>query len=162
LQGVQGSSGPSTTINATDTTAAGTYYPVFVAAAGTNQTARVRSTATAFTFNPGTGEVAAVDFNALSDSEMKINITAIDDPLHKICSIRGVHFQYRQSGRPSIGVIAQDLEPILPDLVKPTTDGARSVSYNGLVAVLIEAMKQQQQDIDQLREQIKRLSDPSD
>jgi hypothetical protein len=50
----------------------------------------------------------------------------------------------------------------LPDLVKPTTDGARSVSYNGLVAVLIEAMKQQQQDIDQLREQIKRLSDPSD
>jgi hypothetical protein len=159
LQGLQGSTGPSTTINATDTVAAGTYYPVFVAAAGTNQTARVRSTATAFAFNPGTGEVSATDFNTLSDLSMKINVTGIDHAVEKLRSIRGVHFQYRQSGRASLGVIAQDLEPVLPDLVKPATDGTRSVSYNGLVAVLIEAIKQQQNDIEELRQQIKQLRD---
>ena len=61
--GLQGSVGPSTTINATDTTT-GTYYPVFVAGAGTNQTARVRTTATAFSFNAATNVLTVTATNA--------------------------------------------------------------------------------------------------
>ena len=52
--GTQGATGPSTAINATAITTAGTYYPVFVAAGGSNQTPNIRTTATAFSFNPST------------------------------------------------------------------------------------------------------------
>ena len=161
-QGTQGTSGPNTTINATDTTAAGTYYPVFVAASGTNQTARVRSTATAFSFNPGTGEVAAVDFNSLSDINMKTDIQHIEHALDKVQSLRGVHFRYKDTGRPSVGIIAQDLEPVLPDLVKVMQDGTKSVAYNGLIALMIEAIKDQQAQIVSLRDEIKNVSDTTE
>jgi hypothetical protein len=56
-QGIQGIAGPSTQINATAVTTNATFYPVFVAAAGSNQTASVRTTSQAFQFNPGTGEL---------------------------------------------------------------------------------------------------------
>ena len=119
----------------------------------------MRSTATAFTFNAGTGEVAAVDFNTLSDLAMKTNITTILDPLGKVANLRGVHFNYRDTGKASVGVIAQELEPVLPDLVKMTPDGVRSVTYNGIIALLIEAVKEQQHQIQDLQA---RLGDPKE
>jgi collagen type VII alpha len=61
--GFTGSAGPSTTINATNDTSATTHYPVFVAAAGSNQTARVRTTSTALSYVPSTGALSATTFS---------------------------------------------------------------------------------------------------
>lgn len=59
LQGNQGATGPSTAINATDSTTNSTFYPVFVAAAGSDQTPTVRTTSAALSFNPGTNVLSA-------------------------------------------------------------------------------------------------------
>jgi hypothetical protein len=61
-QGVQGAIGPSTAINATAVTTNASFFPVFVAAAGSNQTASVKSAATAFSFNPSTNTLSATTF----------------------------------------------------------------------------------------------------
>jgi hypothetical protein len=85
---------------------------------------------------------------------MKTNVQEIPDALDKIKKLRGVSFQYRDNGKPSIGVIAQELESVLPELVKFTSDGVRSVTYNGIIAVLIEAVKSQQIQIQDLQNKI--------
>lgn len=55
-------------------------------------------------------------------------------------NLRGVKFVWRESGKPSIGVIAQELEEILPDLVDGNEN--KTVNYSGLIGVLIEAIKE--------------------
>ena len=63
LIGIQGIAGPSTAINASDDTSATTHYPVFVAASGSNQTARVKTTSTALSYVPSTGTLSTTAFN---------------------------------------------------------------------------------------------------
>ena len=75
-QGIQGTAGPSTTINATEDTSATTHYPVFVAAAGSNQTARVRATATALSYVPSTGTLTATTFNGNIAGSGAISVAA--------------------------------------------------------------------------------------
>ncbi len=63
-------------------------------------------------------------------------------------NIRGVKFKWKDNDRSSIGVIAQELENVLPQLVADTDP--KSVNYSGLIAILIEAIKEQQSQIDDL------------
>ena len=147
LQGPQGATGPSTAINATDVTTNATFYPVFVAAAGSNQTPSVRTAATAFSFNPSTGTLTVTgDVNSGSDIRLKENIATINNALNTIEKLRGVKFNWRASGKPSIGVIAQELEEILPELVDG--DENKTVNYSGIIGVLIEAIKELNYKID--------------
>ena len=139
-QGSAGTAGPSTTINATDTTSDATFYPVFIGNSGTNETARVRTTATAFTFNPSTGSLSAVDFNSASDINLKENIETVSNALEIISNLRGVKFNWKQNQLPSIGVIAQELEQVLPELVSQSDP--KTVNYDGIIGVLIEAVKE--------------------
>jgi len=100
-----------------------------------------------------TGIVTATDFNSASDENLKTNIVTIDDPLDKIVQIRGVNFEWRENGRRSAGVIAQEIEKVLPELVNGGE--TKTVNYNGLIGLLIEAIKAQQEEIDILKEKIK-------
>jgi len=99
-----------------------------------------------------TGIVTATDFNSTSDVKLKKNIKQIDDPISKIMSIEGVSFNWKSDNRPSLGVIADQLENTLPELV--SGDDPKTVNYNGLVGLLIECVKNQQKQIEELKDQL--------
>lgn len=96
-----------------------------------------------------TGIVTATDFNSASDINWKQNIETIDDPLAKVLQIRGVTFDWKHVQESSAGVIAQEVEKVFPQIVKNNND-AKVVNYNGLIGLLVEAIKQQQIQIDEL------------
>ena len=100
-----------------------------------------------------TGDIAAANFNSTSDISLKDNIQTIVNPLDKIIKLNGVTFNWKENQKPSIGVIAQELEKVLPELV--TQGDVKSVNYTGLIGVLIEAVKEQQKQIDELKAIIK-------
>jgi hypothetical protein len=96
-----------------------------------------------------TGIATAQDFDALSDENYKKNVITVNDALNKIEQLRGVKFDWKESGLPSYGVIAQELEEVLPELVHG--DNPKTVNYNGIIGVLIEAIKEQQKQIEELK-----------
>jgi len=101
------------------------------------------------------GSVKATDFNTTSDQNLKDNIKTIENPLSKVLSIRGVNFEWKDSNKASAGVIAQEVEKVLPELV--TGQNTKTVNYNGLIGLLIETVKEQQKQIDALSEKISKF-----
>lgn len=107
----------------------------------------------------------AGDVTAFSDARLKENIETIKNPIDIIKQIRGVSYNWIESGKKSIGVIAQEIEqvPELACLVSENADDGSSefrqknVAYGNMVGVLIEAIKEQQSEIDQLKELVKKL-----
>jgi hypothetical protein len=102
------------------------------------------------------GIVTATDFNSTSDITLKTNIQSIKNPLEKITQIDGVSFNWKENNKPSIGVIAQQIENILPELVSDSGKN-KTVNYNGIIGLLIECVKEQQIQINALSEQIETL-----
>ena len=95
------------------------------------------------------GTITAVDFNSTSDINLKENIHTVGNALEITEQLRGVSFDWKKTGRSSYGVIAQELERVLPDLVK---DGeVKSVNYNGIIGVLIEAIKELKAEVEELK-----------
>ena len=93
--------------------------------------------------------IIAQDFNLTSDNRIKENIQTVENALETVEQLRGVSFDWKETGKSSYGVIAQELEEILPNLVK---DGeVKSVNYNGLIGVLIEAVKELKKEIEELK-----------
>jgi hypothetical protein len=101
------------------------------------------------------GEVSATNFNTISDARLKTNIQVIGDPLKKVLQINGVSFNWVENNKPSLGVIADNIQEILPELV--TSTNPKSVNYNGLIGLLIEVVKQQQDQINSLNDRISKL-----
>ena len=101
------------------------------------------STITALTLDMS--EAGAATFNnnvtAFSDERLKDNIETLEDGLDKVEQLRGV--TYTRDGKENIGVIAQEVEKILPEIVLTADDemGTKSVDYSRITAVLIEAVK---------------------
>ena len=100
-----------------------------------------------------TGITTSTDFDSLSDQNLKTNIETISTPLDKIQRIRGVNFDWKETQRSSMGVIAQEVEKVFPQLVHG--DETKTVNYNGLIGLLIECIKEQQKEIDLLKEILK-------
>jgi len=98
------------------------------------------------------GIVTATDFDSLSDVNLKTNVVVIDNPLDKVVQLRGVNFDWKEDNRPSMGVIAQEVEEILPQLVHGHE--TKTVNYNGLIGLLIECVKKQQEEIDELKKRL--------
>jgi len=96
--------------------------------------------------------VTAADFNSTSDLDLKTNVNTIDNSLDIVNSLRGVSFDWKNNGKKSYGVIAQEIEQILPDLV--TTKENKSVNYNGLVGVLIQAVKELSAEVEELKKKV--------
>ena len=136
-----------------DTTTNATRYLTFTSATtGSISTENVASTK--LTFNPSTGSLTATGYNTVSDRNQKDNILPIADPVGIINQIDGVSFNWKSNGEKSYGVIAQELENILPELVTSSENGL-SVSYIPLIAILIEAVKTQEQRIAQLENSLR-------
>ena len=97
-----------------------------------------------------------------SDERFKKNVKPIQNALDKIEKIKGVRYEFNSdefpekhfAGGKQIGLIAQDVEKVLPELVKTDNEGYKSVEYQNMVAVLIEAIKEQQKIINMQNEKI--------
>ena len=101
------------------------------------------------------GDVMATTFLYSSDERLKKNIIKIESPLEKIMKLDGVSFTWKENGEESIGIIAQNLEEVFPELVKTNEEsGMKSVEYGNLVAPIIEAIKEQQKMIEEQKELI--------
>ena len=98
----------------------------------------------------GTTCVVAPDINATSDCRCKDNITTVENAYCKIGQIRGVNYNWKDSGKYTLGVVAQEVEEVLPELVTEDDEGFKSVNYNGLVGVLIETVKCLQDKVEEL------------
>jgi hypothetical protein len=98
---------------------------------------------------------------ASSDERLKKNIELISDPIGKIKQLKGVTWVWKDEASdvakqsPNVGVIAQDVEKVLPQVVKDRENGYKGVDYGKMVGLLIEAIKDQQKQIDELRSRLK-------
>jgi hypothetical protein len=95
-----------------------------------------------------------------SDKRLKTNIKSIDKPIDKISKIGGYTFEWndksnKETGKKDIGVIAQEIEKVLPELVTTRDSGYKAVKYDKIVALLIEGMKEQDLRIKELENKIK-------
>ena len=102
-----------------------------------------------------TGSLTATgDIESTSDERVKTDIKTIPDALDKVLQLRGASFT--KYNKKSIGVIAQEIEKVIPEVVTVPDgeDGLASVAYGNLVGLLIEAIKEQQQQIDAIEERV--------
>jgi hypothetical protein len=131
-----------------DTTNSTTLFPLLSTAnSGTLSTANTSNTKLYYT--PSTGTLNATVFNSLSDVEYKENIITITNAVNTINQIDGVSFSWKENGLKSYGVIAQDIEKIMPELVS-TAEGTKSVNYSGIIAFLINSVKELDARVKQL------------
>ena len=100
------------------------------------------------------GTVNAANFNTTSDATLKTNVETLTGSLDAVKALRGVSFDWIESGNSEVGVIAQEVEAVVPNVVSTDDQGIKSVKYGNIVAVLIEAIKEQQEQIDALKEQL--------
>ena len=95
---------------------------------------------------------ADYDIVAFSDQSVKENIRPIDNALSRVVKSRGVLYDRIDSGsKDNIGFIAQELEIEFPELVVENPDGTKAVKYQNAIAVLFEAIKEQQKQIEELK-----------
>ena len=100
-----------------------------------------------------TGSFTATgDVTAYSDKRLKRNIETITNAVDTVSKLRGVN--YEKDGRNSTGVIAQEVEEVLPQVVHTAPDGMKSVAYGNIVGILIEAIKEQQKEIEELKKKL--------
>jgi Chaperone of endosialidase len=111
------------------------------------------------------GDIIANSIAGSSDLRFKTNITPIENPLQKVLKLRGVNFDWNKNAFPersfseskAIGFIAQEVEKVLPEVVQTekTAEGYKAVQYDKVVALLVEAIKEQQKQIDGLKLELK-------
>jgi hypothetical protein len=140
--------GPSVT---DDDTTNGSRYLLF-----TNQTSGTLTegyiSTTKLTFNPSTGTLTSTVLATSSDHRLKTNVSTLNDSVGIISQLRGVSFDRIDTGIRDYGVIAQEIEEIIPSVVHHSIDGYKSVSYNSIIGFLIEAIKELKQEIDELKD----------
>ena len=105
----------------------------------------------------GTTTIAG-DLNVNSDARLKANIISLGSTLSKLLQIDGKSYTMKkdESEKQKIGLLAQDIERVFPELVSES-NGVKSVNYQGLVPVLINALKEQQSEIDELKSMVLEL-----
>lgn len=105
------------------------------------------------------GDITCQNLTETSSIRWKENITTIPEAIEKIKQLRGVHFDWKATQRLDIGMIAEEVARVLPEIVAYEDDGveARGLDYSGIVAVLVEAVKAQQLQLDKLSAEIERL-----
>lgn len=97
-----------------------------------------------------TGDIiASGNINAYSDARLKTDVKQIADALEMVSQIRGVRFT--MNGEPGLGVIAQEVQAVAPELVAENENGMLSVAYGNIAGILIEAIKELRAEVEELR-----------
>ncbi len=107
------------------------------------------------------GDVLATNFHTPSDKNLKTRIVRIDRPLDKISKLNGVYYYWDKNKAGTfyteerqVGLIAQDVEKVLPELVKQREDGTKTVDYSHSVGLIVEAIKELKKENEALRRRI--------
>jgi hypothetical protein len=109
-----------------------------------------------FTIAQGAGQAIADGWTTYSSRRWKTNIQTLQGALAKVEQLRGVSYELKANGKHEVGVIAEEVGTVIPEVVTWEKNGkdAQSVDYGRLTALLIEAMKEQQALISEQQEQI--------
>ena len=101
------------------------------------------------------GRMYATKFIKSSDARLKTDIRPLNNALDTVLSLQGKQYRLIDEAvnQTDIGLIAQDVEKVLPQIVSQTEDGYKAIDYQSLTAVLIEAMKEQQDQITSLEKE---------
>ena len=95
-------------------------------------------------------------YGQTSDLAMKENVSTLENPLAKVLQIRGTEYDWKEGNKSytghDVGVIAQDVEKVLPEAVSTKPDGTKGVHYNKLIPLLIEAVKDLSSQVDDLKD----------
>lgn len=94
---------------------------------------------------------ASGDITAYSDENLKYNIETIDGALGKVEGIRGVTWNRKEDDSRATGVVAQELEAVLPEAVHTDAEGMKSVAYGNITGLLIEAVKELSAQVAELK-----------
>lgn len=89
--------------------------------------------------------ISSGDITAFSDIRLKTNIEKIENALDKVCQLSG--YTYDMNNKRSTGVIAQEIEKVLPEVVQDREDGYKTVAYGNMIGLLIEAIKELKEEI---------------
>ena len=109
------------------------------------------------------GTTLADAWTVRSSRRFKTNVQPLEGALEKVEKLQGVSYDRKSDGRHEIGVIAEDVDQVLPEVVSrdPRTKEVQGVDYARLAALLIEAVKSQQAEIQQLKVQIGQVTSSS-
>jgi hypothetical protein len=120
---------------------------------------QTRCPSNVFTILQGAGPAIADGWDTYSSRRFKTNIQTLDSALEKVEKLRGVSYDLKANGKHEVGVIAEEVGEVLPEVVSWDKDGtnAQGVDYGRLTALLIEATKEQQTLIHQQQEQLDQL-----
>ncbi|MFC2089588.1 tail fiber domain-containing protein [Bacteroidota bacterium] len=108
------------------------------------------------------GTITANTVVETSDRRLKNNIEPLENSLTKMLAIQGVSFEWKDKTKPEgqhIGLIAQDVEEVYPELVHTMENGTKAVNYSQMVAVLIESVRELNTKVEMLEEQNAQLKD---
>lgn len=136
---------------ATEDTSTAALYPVMVAAVGSAQSLKATSTTNKLQFNASDGTLTTTHFNTVSDIRKKENVQDIQNALETVSKLRGVSYTLKDNKQKSIGVVAQEIEKVLPEVVSQNDVGDLAVAYGNIVGLLIEAIKDLKQEIEELK-----------
>lgn len=140
---------PAASIN-NDTVTNTTQYPLMArATSGALDSSYVSDVG--LSFNPSTGTLSSTNFNSLSDVRYKENVSDIGSALETLNRVRPVSFTWKETGNKAYGVIAQELETVLPELVELAGE-RKTVNYDQLIAFLIAAVQELKTEINYLRD----------
>ena len=103
---------------------------------------------TKLTFNPSTGLLTSTDYNSSSDKRMKKGIKTVTGALDAVDALRGVTFTWKDSNTQAIGLIAQEVQEVLPEVVTTDDDGYMGIKYTNVIGVLVEAIKELKADFE--------------
>ena len=98
-----------------------------------------------------TGNVNAASFKATSDRNLKENIKELENSLDTISQVKGYEFNFKNTGDLSKGVIAQEVEEVIPSAVSTNDSGIKSVDYLQFIPYLIESVKELKSEIETLK-----------
>jgi Chaperone of endosialidase len=127
------------------------YTPILLNPNGSGVGIRTFNVTNPLTIGPGQGAAIADGWNTYSSRRWKTNIETLPDALEKVEQLRGVSYDMKSNGKHEIGVIAEEVGAVVPEIVEWDKNGkdANGVDYSRLTALLIEATKQQQREIRQ-------------
>ena len=153
VSGTLGVTGVTTHTGATTMSAALTYGGVTLSNAVTGTGNMVLSASPTFT---GTISAAAItasgDITSNSDLAFKSNIEIITNALDKLSNIKGITFNSDGVSHRRTGVIAQDVQTVLPEAIHTNSDGHLSVAYGNMIGLLVEAIKELNQKVKNMEE----------
>jgi len=95
------------------------------------------------------GSITSATYFYSSDAALKEDIQTIENPLEKVQQLRGVSYKWKDTGRKDIGLVADEVQEVLPELV--VEKGHKHIDYGHMIGLLVEAMKEQQKEIEELK-----------